>query len=395
MNLPQIRLQQLKHRSRHCIGLKFPYHKSLISLVKRIPSATWSQTKQMWLVDDNEDNLKVIATHFEGLAVIDDSAYKPLNARMRSQKYKVLHRNLNTSQKTLLNDFYIYLKGKRYSKSTMNTYVHYVADFIAFHADTALEALDNRSVERFIEAVVIQRRLSISSQRQFISALKLFIVFEPSTAIAELELTRPKRSRYLPVVLSQDEVLRILQKTTNLKHRTVIAMLYSCGLRISELLHLHISDIDLSRRQIHIRQSKGRKDRYVGLAEISMPLLLNYIQTYEPDTYFIKGPTSEPYSASAVRAFLKRNCQAAGITKRVTPHTLRHSYATHLLEQGVDIRHIQTLLGHSRPETTMIYTHVTRQDVLEIRNPLDVAVQKFKSTDKNTTNVRLSSRYNL
>jgi site-specific recombinase XerD len=371
------------------------YNNVLVALTRSIPTATWSSTNKIWLVTNTPENLNIIHTVFDKKASLENRIKKPSKSETNNQKYKPRERQLTSEQKQLLNNFYSYLKGKRYSKSTINTYIHFTADFIAFHNKAYLKDLDNRSVELFIESEVSIRKMSISSQRQFISALKLFVKFEPTTGITELKLTRPKSSRFLPTILSQTELLRLLQKTSNLKHRTIIIILYSCGLRISELLNLNVSDIDFNRRQIHLKQSKGRKDRYVGLAEISIPILLNYLNTYEPEKYFITSGNDRPYSASSVRAFLKRNCKKAGITKRVTPHTLRHSYATHLLEQGVDIRYIQTLLGHSRPETTMIYTHVKRQDLLDIKNPLDAAVEKYRSTDKDMENVRLSRKYNM
>lgn len=301
-------------------------------------------------------------------------------------------RQLNEQQKTLLNNFYKYLRGKRYSDSTVNNYTFQIADFIDYHNKKPIKVLNNRDVELFIEDVFIKRKLSISVQRQFISALKLFIVFESSTQIQSLELVRPNKSLRLPIVLSQNEVISIISSTKNLKHRAIIALLYSCGLRISELLNLSISDIDIDRRQVYVRHGKGRKDRYVGFAKSFIPLLSNYLITYKPKHYFVEGTNHSQYSPQSVRHFLKKSCNTAGILKKVTPHTLRHSYATHLLENGVDLRYIQSLLGHSRPETTMIYTHVRKTHLLEIENPLDIAVRNLKQHDKNNNNVALSRK---
>ena len=210
------------------------------------------------------------------------------------------------------------------------------------------------------------------------------ILYCPHSKINTLKLTRPKVSRKLPSVLSQNEILNILAVTKNLKHRTAIAFLYSCGLRISELLSLKLENINIDRKQVHIKMSKGRKDRYIGLADSIIPLLRNYIVTYSPKFYFIEGIAGEKYSADSIRKVLKRSSKSASIQKNVTPHTLRHSYATHLLENGVDIRYIQTLLGHSKPETTMIYTHIKRTDLLSISNPLDLALKKKLNPNNNT-----------
>lgn len=292
-------------------------------------------------------------------------------------------RQFNTAQKNLLNNFFKYLRGKRYSKSTIDTYTYLVADFVEYHSQKSFEDFTNRDVELFLENVVVNREFSISTQRQFISALKLFIVFFPETQIKDLELARPKNSKKLPEILSIEEILRLIQVTHNLKHRTIMVMLYSCGLRIGELLRLKLIDINLERKQLHVRQSKGRKDRYVVIADSFMPLLQNYYLSYQPKVYFVEGLTGKPYSASSVRKFIKRSCERANITRRITPHTFRHSYATHLLEQGIGLRHIQELLGHSKPETTMIYTHVARKDLLEIKSPLDKALEDFGKNGKN------------
>jgi site-specific recombinase XerD len=202
--------------------------------------------------------------------------------------------------------------------------------------------------------------------------LKQFSVFLPDCRIDPEGLVRPHKSRKLPTVLSTAEIIRLLQVTRNLKHRTLLALIYGCGLRIGELLALELSQLDIARRQLFVRDGKGRKDRVVVLADRLLPLLQNYLATYRPERYFAEGRPGQPYSPTSIRSILKQNAKRAGIIKPITPHTLRHSYATHLLEKGVDIRYIQELLGHAKPETTMIYTHVSRQDLLNIKSPLDL-----------------------
>jgi len=388
--MKELTLSQLCHRKMACIAINFKYDQTIIDIIKSKSIAKWSTTHKTWYLEQTSSNLELIKTSFGHIATINSNALSKTKIIVPKPPDYKTERHLTEPEKLLLNNFYKYLKGKRYSKSTINTYLFYVADFIAFHSERPLEGLTNRDVELFIESVFIKRNYSISTQRQFISAMKLFTVFEPKTQIDNLELTRPSKSKTLPSVISQTDILRLLQCTTNLKHRTIIALLYSCGLRISELIHLRISDIDIERRQLFVSNSKGRKDRYVGLAESFLPLLSNYLMSYRPKLYFVEGTRGKLYSTESIRAFLKRSCQLAGIKKRVTPHTLRHSYATHLLENGVDIRYIQTLLGHSRPETTMIYTHVRRQDLMKISNPLDVAIQQLKIVAKTQPNIGLS-----
>ncbi|WP_298884265.1 site-specific tyrosine recombinase/integron integrase [uncultured Polaribacter sp.] len=382
-NLPIIFLEHKVHRKTAQLLLKFDYNEFLIKNVKKINGTKWSYTLKSWYIKDSEENLALVFNFFKNIAIIDTQ---------KLVKKDVFKRKLNNEEKKLLNNFYLYLKGKRYSKSTIQTYTFFIADFINFHTKKALEELTNRDVELFIEKVFVERNYSISSQRQFISALKLFIVFQPQTKISSLVLERPKKSRKLPNVISQEEVLNIIKVTQNLKHRAIIALIYSCGLRISELVNLKLNDFHIERKQLIIKNGKGRKDRYVSLADSFLPLLSNYYHSYNPKTYFVEGQKGGKYTADSVRQFLKKSCLKANINKPVTPHTLRHSYATHLLENGVDIRYIQSLLGHAKPETTMIYTHVKRKDLMEIQNPLDAALQKINKLDNNEQKLLLSGR---
>ena len=382
-NYPEIFIEQKVLQKKDYLLVSFIYNNDLINLIRKIDGAKWSKSLKSWCVLDSEENLEIIIETFKNLTSVNCS---------KISKKEVFKRNLTELQKRLLNSFYSYLKGKRYSKSTMQTYTFFVADFINFHTKTPLKELTNRDVELFIEKVFIERNYSVSSQRQFISALKIFIQFYPNTKINNLELERPKKSRKLPSVLSQEEVLSIISATQNIKHRAIIAIIYSCGLRISELINLKLTDFNVERKQLIVRNGKGRKDRYVSLADSFIPLLTNYYYSYKPENYFVEGLNKGKYSAESVRQFLKKSCFKANIKKTVTPHTLRHSYATHLLENGVDIRYIQSLLGHSRPETTMIYTHVKRKDLMDIMNPLDVALQKIKRTDNQTKRNILSGK---
>ena len=385
-HLPSIYLEKKFHRKENRIILHFPFDNTLIDHVRTIKGATWSKTLKAWYVKDSKKNLDTISVLFKNIATIDTS---------KITKKALFKRNLTEAQKKLLNSYYLFLKGKRYSKSTINTYTFFIADFINFHTKTPLEELTNRDVELFIETVFIERNYSISSQRQFISALKTFTVFCPQTIIDNLSLERPKKSRSLPNVLSQEEVLRIIQLTKNLKHRAIIVLLYSSGLRIGEVTGLLLKNIDIQRKQIKVEGGKGRKDRFVVLATSYLPLLQNYLTTFKPARYFIEGPIGKKYSESSIRKFLFKSVQKAGISKKVTPHTLRHSYATHLLENGVGLRHIQELLGHAKPETTMIYTHVAKKDLLDIQSPLDTILLNLNKNDKREQKFLLSGNRDL
>ncbi|MCB4800216.1 tyrosine-type recombinase/integrase [Neotamlana laminarinivorans] len=391
-NLPLVTLKPQYHRKAHQITINFEYNEVLIKLLRAKTEAKWSKNLKSWYLQNNPNNLKVIFSTFKGTAEIDADAI--FNTKMPSKKFpKKRIRQLNDDNRLLLNNFYKYLKGKRYSDNTVHTYTQLVADFIEFYNDEPIENLNNRSVEHYIETIYIKRNYAINTQRQFISSLKLFVVFYQSSKINDLQLQRPKKSRQLPNVLSQLEVIKLLQVTKNLKHRMALALIYSSGLRISELINLKIEDLHIDRQQVFISCSKGKKDRYVNLAQSIMPLLKNYLMTYAPKTYVIEGQNGLKYSDSSIRKFLKSSCKLAKIRQVVTPHTLRHSYATHLLEQGVNLRHIQELLGHARPETTMVYTHVARKDLLNIESPLDKAIKQLDAVKKPEDKFLLSRNF--
>ena len=378
----QVNAQKTIHKKQVVLLLTFKYNDTIINHIRSLKKFTWSRTKNGWISPFSEDILTQVKNLLQNDALIkiDKSITKKLYHRGVKKE-----RNLTEVNKEIIRNYVKYLRGKRYSESTIMSYFTFIADFIDFSQPNPIHQLDNRSVELFIEDVFIDRKYSVSSQRQFISALKLFVVFYPDCKIDSIHLKRPKHSKKLPSVLSQQEVITLLQVTKNLKHRAILALLYSAGMRIGELINLELRHIDITRRQLFIQNGKGRKDRYVILADSFLPLLQNYLNTYVPKRFFVEGPKGVKYSDSSIRKFLHASTKLAKISKRVTPHTLRHSYATHLLENGIGLRHIQELLGHAKPETTMIYTHVAKKDLLEIRSPLDTILmnlQKESGTEK-------------
>jgi len=383
--LPSIILSKKFHRKENQILLRFSYNEKLIHIAKSILKATWSKTLKSWYIKNNPVNLKSIFSGYKSHAFVDSK-----NLFKQPRLYSKRVRILSEENRTVLNNFYKYLIGKRYSMSTIKTYTFFVADFIEYHNNKDLKTLTNRDVELFIENSFVKRGYSISTHRQFVSAIKQFTNFKPECNINNLNLQSPKKSRKLPTILSQEEIIDLLRCTKNLKHKAIIALLYSCGLRISELRSLKLCDINIDRKQLFIENSKGRKDRYVSFADSFISLLTNYLFSYKPKYYFVEGISGKQYSAESVRQFIKRNCKLAQIYRPITPHTLRHSYATHLLENGVDIRYIQSLLGHASPETTMIYTHVRRKDLMQISNPLDTALLKVNKKDESNRKVLLS-----
>ena len=185
------------------------------------------------------------------------------------------------------------------------------------------------------------------------------------------QIDRPRKERKLPDVLSKEDIAAMLKATENKKHKSLIALIYSCGLRRNEAVNLKIEDIDSKRMQVKIRGAKGRKDRYVTLAEKTLIYLRSYYKEDRPANYLFEGASRKKYSETSVYNVIKNAAQKAELKKRVYPHILRHSFATHNLEQGMDLRYIQELLGHESTKTTEIYTHVSQKDFSKFKNPID------------------------
>ena len=341
---PTLLLKKVLHRKQVQLLVLFTYNDLIISKIKAIDGFRWSQTLRGWYIAYSQRSIDLLKETFKNDVIfkLDATVYN----KSLTSKPKRAPRTISEANKQVIRAYVKYLKGKCYSESTIKTYFTFIADFFDYLQDTPLTSITNRTVEQFVEDVFVPRKYSISTHRQFYSAVKLFNAFYPECAIDELQLKRPKKSKLLPTVLSKEEVVDLLRYTKNLKHRAVLAMIYSAGLRISELLHLKLAHIDIDRRQLTVKNSKGRKDRNIILAQSFIPLLQNYLMSYEPKVYFVEGKPYNPYSAESIRTFLHKATKNAGINKRVTPHTLRHSYATHLLENGIDLRYIQELLGH-------------------------------------------------
>ncbi len=212
---------------------------------------------------------------------------------------------------------------------------------------------------------------SNSAVRISIAAIRFFYLHYLKDKVPDALNIKIRKTNKLPLVLSKQEVIRILKVTNNLKHKTMLMMIYSAGLRLGELLNLKLQDIDSNRMKIHIRQAKGKKDRYVFLSQKLLDLLRLYFEEYKPQDFLFEGQKGNQYSPKSVQSVFKKAIKNAGVRKPATVHTLRHSFATHLLEDGTDIRYIQQLLGHKKLETTQIYTHITGSAMDKIKSPLD------------------------
>lgn len=258
----------------------------------------------------------------------------------------------------------------RYSESTISTYRSLLRNFLLYYQCKSPEEIDKDDIMDYL-LHLIDNGASTSLQNQAINAIKFYYEKVLGYPKEYYFIDRPKKEYKLPTVLSLEEVKLIFQNVMNLKHKCILMLIYSAGLRIGEALNLQIEDIDSKRMLIHIRSAKGKKDRIVPLSEKILKLLRIYYKAYKPKKLLFEGMDGGKYSNRSAQNIINRAVKKTGIKKKVTLHTLRHSYATHLLEAGTDLRYIQVLLGHRNSKTTEIYTHVSQSSLQNIKSPLD------------------------
>lgn len=263
------------------------------------------------------------------------------------------------------------LQSLRYSPNTIKAYKSYFTDFVNYFRNEDINALSYKQINSYLLLLIEHRNISVSQQNQRINAIKFYYEKVLRRKRQYYQINRPRKESKLPTVLTRQEVNVILQMTKNLKHRCILMTIYSGGLRRSELLNLKVSDIDSQRMLIKVCGAKGKKDRYTLLSEKLLSELRSYYKAHHPKQWLFEGQGGGPYSATSVERVFRDAVTRAGIRKYVTPHSLRHSFATHLLEQGTNLRYIQELLGHSSTKTTQIYTRVASNALMKIRNPLD------------------------
>jgi integrase/recombinase XerD len=263
------------------------------------------------------------------------------------------------------------LRLKNFSSKTIKVYVHAVAKF-ARHFGRSPDQLSQQDIRDYL-VHLMERGVARSTGVVVRNALRHLYTDTLGRPDCLEKLPRPKREQRLPVVLSRDEVQRLFATVTNLKQKALFMVAYDAGLRLSEIINLRIEDIDSERMVIRVRQGKGKKDRYARLTPGLLGLLREYWQAYRPKSLLFPGAQpNKPYDLATPGQLLKKACRKAGITKRVSMHTLRHSFATHLLEAGTNLRVIQQLLGHERIQTTSLYTHISLEELREAPSTMDL-----------------------
>ena len=356
------------------IGICFQPDKVIQTLIKGLPSPKWSQTYGMVYIVNSKANLDLIFKTFRGLAWINCNYFfenRPLrdkNEPLNIEDYR--NRKIAIGYKVCPEEYFKKLEIKKYSLNTARSYISMFEKFINHYSDVELKNLNESDIRDYLGKLVIAKK-SNSYINQSVNAIKFYYELVLGMPNRFYSIEQPIKEEKLPVVLSKEEVTRMLGKLINIKHKCIVSLLYSSGLRLNELIHLKIVDIDSDRMLIRVESGKGKKDRYTLLSQSLLIDLRNYFKEHRPKKFLFEGLMGNKYSSSSVQNIVKRTAQWAQIRKRVSPHTLRHSFATHLLENGTDLRYIQNLLGHSSSKTTEIYTHVASNVLRGIESPLD------------------------
>ncbi len=391
-----IYLKPLYHRNQECIGIYAPFEAELNLSIRKLKGVKWSQTHKVWYLLFGGDTIQEIKRALKQFGEIDTTlvnAYIKKKAglnRMALKDARITQHPLKTNGKNVpahkpewrlstvnlnaLAAFTQQLKLKAYSASTIRTYKSEFSQLLKMLGNTSVDKLTQDDLKRYMVYAMEKDGISENTAHSRLNALKFY--FEQVLRREKFfwEIPRPKRPQQLPKLLNERELSRLFNALTNKKHKAMLFTVYSAGLRVSEVVNLKIADIDSTRMIIMIRNAKGKKDRMVNLSPVLLDILRSYIKNYRPKpvTYLFESEqTGKAYPSRTVQQIFSNAKKGSGIERAVGIHGLRHSFATHLLDKGTDIRYIKDLLGHFDIKTTERYLHVSKQKLVNITSPLD------------------------
>jgi integrase/recombinase XerD len=347
------------------IYVSFTYNTDVINEIKKLTGRWWHSGAKVWSVENSIENLNQLKkifnlyNYYVEYIQSDFSIHPKVKFKEKAERNKI--------PKVFLDQLLLENKSTR----TIEIYIGFIAQLIKDFADKNIEILTDEELRQYILTHREQLGYSESYQNQMVSAFKAFYKTVYNRIFESNVFPRPKHGRVLPKVLPREDVEKLFHVCHNEKHRMILMLLYGFGLRISELINLKANDLDLERKQLIVYAGKGRKDRVLPIPKVLIPEINKYVKSYLPKVYFIQGQGGGVYNAKSAQNILKLLARRAGIDQKITPHILRHCYATHMLERGTDLRYIQRLLGHNSSKTTEIYTHVSMRKLGDIGSPID------------------------
>lgn len=356
------------------IGIQFHPDKVIQALIKGLPMPKWSEKFGMAYIANTKPNLDLIFSTFKGVAWVNCNHFfpnKPLKYGNETPDISAFrNRELAKGYRPCPEEYLLKLELKKYAMNTVKIYISFFEKFINHYKDKELLEINEQDIRAYLQ-ILVQEKRSNSHLNQAVNAIKFYyeVVLEMPNRFYAIE--RPRKEQKLPKVMSTQNVIKLINEIENIKHKCIVSTLYSSGLRVGELLNLKISDIDSDRMLIKVVQAKGNRDRYTLLSNSLLVNLRSYFKEYRPKEYLFEGQKGGKYTRSSVQAILNTAANKARISQKISPHMLRHSFGTHLLENGADLRYIQTLMGHKSSSTTEIYTHVAINRLSSIKSPLD------------------------
>jgi integrase/recombinase XerD len=336
-------------RNEDNIEVRIAYDTKIFKKIKGVPGSKWISDRRVWCLPDNSVTFSALQ-RIVGPQLKYTACYRKISSECFKMNKEMRLRNL--------------------SNHTVKNYISHLRQYAFFNENYTEFNLDN--LKEYLYYIRDKNNCSVSYLSQAICALKFYYCQVCGLQDESFYITFPKREKKLPNILSKEEVRRIISTISNKKHLAIIMLIYSGGLRVSEAARLKIEDIYSSRRFVRVRQAKGKKDRVTLLSGVALTVLREYYNEYRPKDWLFPGQKDDWHiNTRTVQIIFSKACRKARITKKATVHWLSHSFATHLLENGVDIRYIQELLGHQSSKTTEIYTHVSKKNLGKIKSPLD------------------------
>lgn len=351
------------------IKVYIPYKLTAIrNAVKNMDSSFWHTNQKLWSIINTTQHLDILKKICNGNFIIkNEDLVTPV---------PTLPLNENGTQALFALERALVLK--QYSKSSINIYKKMFSVFLAKFMKKDLKQITKEDIEGFIYELIKKNNISESYQNQIINAIKAYYEHALKMPREYYEIQRPKKAVSIPNVLSKSEVLNIIRSPQNIKHKTILTTIYSAGLRISELINLRIVDVHSKEGYLYIKDSKGKKDRKTILSKQLLILLRAYYKKHKPSYWLFEGQTGGQYTTTSIRAIFRKAVKETNSNPWATVHTLRHSFATHCIENNINIRHLQNMLGHSSPKTTEIYTKTIEINNKTITSPLDTLLKNTR-----------------
>jgi integrase/recombinase XerD len=355
--------------------LKYVRHADIDKLVRQVKGSRWSNQEKCWHMPCTNESYQQLVKLAGGIADLHIDVFRLQLARrklpMPLRTILYLGEKLTQHNFQALENMLKELVLKQYSVNTLNLYRVEFAVLLVLLGTRSVDDLTEEQIRAYLLWLIEKRKYGESQIHTAVNAIKFYFEQVKKEERKVYEIPRPIKPLLLPRVHAKSKLIELIQKTANLKHRCILMLAYSAGLRVSEIVHLEIADIDSGRMTIFLKRAKGKKDRVVSLSPVLLENLRGYYKMYQPKKYLFEGAIGEMYSIRSVQQVFREAKDRAGIKMKGGIHTLRHSYATHLLESGTDIRFIQELLGHESLKTTVRYTHVSIKNMQQIRSPLD------------------------